>query len=343
MKLLVTPELAALIKTLRTQRGIPSKDLADKIKRSPSYVTKLEKGEVKNIQKELLMEVFENLTEEADYTGEGFQNMLLLLSTVLGSEDIFSQKWLVQLDLFERTIRIPGELAENIEGRLKALGLDRQQFLDILNANKDLNDPKKYPVNEVSLVDSPEGNLFRLRMHIDKEALDQLLDKNDLATNYATIYSILFTLIKLEKWGDVGHMEPDAARQVLEEVYLELAAHEIYSISRFGQVLASGSFQTNQLMRLGKSVPADPDTVNGILEVFKDMGAYDPEHTREHLLKFHRNLEWDPAFMLQIMGLEFSRLQGLSFSNKRDLLEEIGALIRRYDEMPEVEKRMERY
>ena len=50
MKFYITSELALLIKTLRTQNKIPSKELADRIGKSNSYISKLESGDVKNIR-----------------------------------------------------------------------------------------------------------------------------------------------------------------------------------------------------------------------------------------------------------------------------------------------------
>ena len=57
-KIVVTDRLADTIKMLRMQTGIKSKDLAEHLGKTPGYVSKLEKQEVKNIELETVESIF---------------------------------------------------------------------------------------------------------------------------------------------------------------------------------------------------------------------------------------------------------------------------------------------
>ncbi len=55
------------------------------------------------------------------------------------------------------------------------------------------------------------------------------------------------------------------------------------------------------------------------------------------------NLDWDQAFMRKLMSLPFSELEGLSYSNKRQLLSRIEDLIQSYKDLPSEQKSWETY
>ena len=100
MKFTVTPELATLIRTIRTQRGISSKELAEGIGRSPSYVTKLEKGDVRTIRKEELTSVLSYIAEGEDFFEDKMPQILRTFSSIASPEEMIRQGWLIQYDSY---------------------------------------------------------------------------------------------------------------------------------------------------------------------------------------------------------------------------------------------------
>ena len=57
----------------------------------------------------------------------------------------------------------------------------------------------------------------------------------------------------------------------------------------------------------------------------------------------HYNLDWDPAFTLKILDLDFYKLGNMSFHLKKELLTEITALLDKYKNIPDLEKQLEQY
>ncbi|MBQ6622037.1 MAG: helix-turn-helix domain-containing protein [Mogibacterium sp.] len=343
MKFKVTPELATLIRTIRMQNGISSKDLAEAIGRSPSYVTKLEKGAVRTIRKDELTEILSYITEGEDFYEDKFPAIIRTLSTILTPENMILQTWLLQYDSYERPIRLPEALTEVLRDKMARVGIEAEELAEIINANEDVRDGQKLPVNEVVIMDYPQGQVLRIRASVTPEEIRRLCTEKEPVTNYGTLYSILFILVKLEKYGRIGFMEPPQAREVLQETGRILAYHEVYSLTKYGQVLASGEFQSSQMLVLNTFETANSNTINGILEIFRKMGEIDRMQAMETSDQFLANLEWDPAFMMKIVGMRFDRIGNMSYSNRKKLLAEIAGLVEKYEHLPAMEKRMEKY
>ena len=343
MKFEVTPELAVLIRTLQTQSGLSSKDLAGIIGKSPSYVTKLEKGNIKKIQKEDLTQILSMITEGDDFFEEKLPHMIRTLSSIVSPDALLNQGWLLQYDSFERPIIISPEMAQDIRRRMKKLSLDADRLSETINANKDVRDRDKLPANEIVLLQQQDGRLFRLKASVSSQQICNIVDQTDLTTNYGTLYSIMFILVKLDKYGDVGFMQPPQAIEVLQETGRYLASWQVFSLTHYGQFMSSGEFQTRQQQLLQTYDATGMGTLPQIMEILHGLYEIDPNKAQSASRTFLENLKWDPAFMLKLIGLSFHELGDISHANKACLLDEITQLLKRYQEMPELEKKIENY
>lgn len=343
MKFDITPELSLLIKTLRTQNNIPSKALAKSIGRSPSYLTKVESGKVKMIKAEVLYALFDGLCQGDQFYPDKFNTVVKVLSQIAEPERFFQQKWMLQMDVFDRPVTMPLEMAADVVKRLDTLGYSITDLADIMNSNRDLYGAAELPVNEIVMVESGEGSIFRIRFFIRPEKLENLLEQRDLKTNYETCYNIGFTLAKLEKFGNVGHIEPEKAREVLAEVDAYLASYELYSMSRYGHVLASSEFQSKQRLLLDTFNTASSRSVNGIIDMFNQVAEIDKVTAARSIDRMRDNMEWDPAFMLNLIAIPFSELKEMSYSNRKEMLAELRSVYETFLNMPEGEKKLEKY
>lgn len=343
MKFDITPELSLLIKTLRTQNNVPSKVLAEHIGRSPSYLTKVETGKVKMIRGEVLYAIFDDLCQGEVFYPDKFNTVVKVLSQIAEPDRFFQQKWMLQMDVFDRPVDMPEKMAADVRDRLKRLGYTIDDLAEVMNANKDLYGASEYPVNEIVMVGSEDGSIFRIRFFIEPEKLKDLLEARDLTTNYETCYNIGFSLAKLEKYGDAGHLEPDKAQEVLAEVSAYLASYDLYSMSKYGQVLASSEFQSRQQLLIDTFRTASSRSINEIIDIFNSVAEIDKKMAANSVDRMRDNMEWDPAFMLNLISLRFSDLKELSHSNRKELLDEIKSVYRKYVTMPEGKKKLERY
>ncbi len=343
MKFEVTPELALLIRTLQTQSGLSSKELAGIIGKSPSYVTKLEKGNIKKIQKEDLTQILSLVTEGDDFFEDKLPQMIRTLSSIASPDALLNQGWLLQYDSYDRPITISPEMAQDIRRRMEKLSLDADRLSETINANKDVRDRDKLPTNEIVLMQRQDGRLFGLKASVDSQQIRNIIGQTDLRTNYGTLYSIMFILIKLDKYGDIGFMQPPQAIEVLQETGRYLASWQVFSLTHYGQFMTSDEFLKRQQQLLGPFDAGGLDTLPQIMDILRDLAEIDNIMTQTAGLAFLENLNWDPAFMLKLISLPFGQLKDLSHSNKAKLLEEISRLLETYHNMSDLEKKIETY
>lgn len=344
MKFTVTPELAILLKTVRTQNGISSKDLAGAIEKSPSYVSKLEAGSVKTIQKDLLTSIITFITGGGDFFEECLPGMIKTLRTFLEPERAMSQTWLLQYDIVDRPIAVPAEFVGDLSARLSDTGTTVQELVDLINANPDSEMSESFPENVVLTLPYEEGQRLLVRIAVEPERIDRLLSGADLITNHLTANVLAFTVLRLQEYGaDRTKMKPDKAAEVLRDTATLMGQYDVHSLTGFSHMLSSDTFIERQTPMAWPALTVEDDTVMEAIRFFNEAMEHDAINTRKALDSLLEALNWDPGFTMKLMSLPFSELEGLSFQNKRKLLEELEAVLEKYNAMSDFEKRFETY
>lgn len=345
MKFKITPELSTLIKTMRGQNGISSKELAASIQKSPSYISKLEAGNVRKIQKEDLTNILEFVSPGEDFYGEKLPALIHTLFSFMDPDRLMAQSWLLQYDIIERPVPANQELAEELQKRILNSGISPDELTDLINLNPDSSASKKIPVNEVQTVEWDSGEFFYIHAYVEKTVVEQLSRGKPVLTNYNSLYSIVYYLFRLQDYGRERKEDipPALASRILAETTEFLEFYNIHTLTGYGQVLMSRDFQNRQLGILDTINLNNPNSVIHILSDLQLAEANNPEETSRALTRLSESMDWDPAFMLKLMGFPFARLEGLSYHYKKELLEKILDLLNKYAGMPEEQKKLETY
>ena len=342
MKFDVTPELVTLLKTIRTQNNISSKELAEYIGKSPSYVSKLENGDFTSIKKDDLTDILSYITDGEDFYRDKMPNMLRVLKSFLNPDNLCKQIWLIQYDTIERSITIPREMADDISVRMNKLNLKPGRLAEIINTNIDSEMSSLFPANEIIAMEYKEGSLLLVRMEVKKEQIIDIITKNNLNTNYSTIHAIAFNLLKLQKYGE-NRMPPDQAKEVLRETGQYLEQYDLHSLISFNKFLSSGEFLSQQESLVYSFDSVNSEVISEIVEIFKEASEHDKLMATQALYSFKNSLKWDPGFMLKLISLNYDRLNGLSYAKKKKLMDDIAALLERCEQMSDFEKKLESY
>ncbi len=342
MKFEVTPELATLLKTLRNRNGITSRNVAAKIGRSPSYLSKLEHGDIRSIQKDELTKILSYITEGEDFYEDKLPNILKVLSTMVSPEGLFQQTWFLQYDMADRPITVPASLQEELQG---LLGTDRttDDLTKIANANRDIEDTPAIPDNEVVFLGGKHTHLLRVRFHFQPGEIARILYEPGIKSKYIYVNGIAYLLIKLRRFGDIGRMDPKDAASVLDDTEALLERHQFYSLTQFGRFLSSAEFQNAQLDQLRQFRAVKSKKTGRVSDVFEKVADYDQNGASHALETLQKNLDWDPAFTMKLLSLPFYDLGRMSYSRKKELLEKIEALLQETQDLPEMAKLMEQY
>lgn len=346
MKLTVTPELAILIKTMRMQNNITAKDFAEHIEKSPSYITKLERGDVKFLQKDNLTDILTFLAGGGDFYKEVLPGIYRVLLSFMSSDRLVFQSWLIHYDVAERLVSVPPAMAEEISRRLEELKMSYQGLTDLINANLDTEMTSAFPANEVVLVDYGDSRRLLVRANISQDEVRLLLTDENPTAYYLLIYNVVYHLFRLIHFPNARKkLSPEDALVVLRDAGAYMDQYHIHSLIGFSHLLFSDDFIQNQhpLAALSGGAGAGVATLSQITAILREMTAQDTLNTTHQLNTFLSTLNWDPAFAMALLGIPFAELNGLSYQNKRKLLEEIRALVDKYDSLPDFEKRMETY
>lgn len=344
MKFTVTPELALLLKTVRTQNGISAKELAEHIGRSPSYLSKLENGDIKTIQQADLTDILSFIHRGESFYDVVLPNIMRVLGTFQDPSRILSQTWLLQYDTVDRLVCVPEKLGAEMAHRMKTLNISAHELANLINSNPDTSLPPATPSNQILEIEHGELRRISLKVRVTSEDIEGMLDHRDASTPYIIAHATLFMLIKLEKYGRGDYkMPPEESSAVLRETALLLDRFDIHSVTGFSHMVSSSDFVASQILSIRAFGSVDSEIVCSIIDAFREALDHDGMDTVQQLDALSRNLSWDPAFTLKMLGLPFYRLDNLSFHQKSSMLKDITDILERYDAMPDYERRLERY
>lgn len=344
LKFSVTPELAATLKTISAQNGVSAKSLAAAVGKSPSYISKLVNGDVKNIRKEDLTAILNALHNGESFYDVVLPNVFRVLASLVEADDILNQVWFMQYDTVDRQVEVTEELATDLRKRLEELDVSPERFVELINLNADSSDVPADCVNELKDLGCGTAHHITMRVGTTVEDMGRLLGEPGAKVSYSLVNMALFMLIKLELYGRGDYkMPPEESSQVLRELGLQMERYRINSLSDFSGLISSSRFFASRILSIREYSGMEASVASAVIDSFRDSFGYDSAGTTRQLEALTRNMQWDAAFTLKLIGLPFYKLDGVSFSRKKEILQEIEDLIDECDTLSDYEKRLESY
>lgn len=346
-KVNITNELAEKIKELRIANKIKAIDLADHIKKSPAYITKLENGDIKTLDYKELLTIFNFISKDED----DLAKIIDKLPLELNSEDLKEQTWFLNFDTVVRKIPIPSDLIDYINKEIADLGVSISYLVDYINKNEDLSD---IVIENKIDIENFENNLWHSYNNTDgkissfiiiKLSLNQvieILEKKQDTSNYVTIQSILYNLLRLEYIQNNSFSEEENIK-IKQQVILTLNSYKFYSSIEKSRVLKNAVTQQEFDSLLNEFDITNKELVNEFLGYISFLSEFNVKYTNEKLNLVNRNFNWDASYLLTLASLPFYQLENTSKSLKSSLLNDIKKLIEEYKSKPEAEKTIEVY
>lgn len=344
MKFTVTPELTTLLRTIRTQNNISARDLAAHISKSPSYISKLESGDVKNIRKQDLTNILSFLSGSADFYGEVLPTAVRTLMSYMSPERLPEQIWLIQYDTADRPILISEEMATDLNQRLLFLKMSTGELTEFMNKNFDSELSSAFPANEIIPLDQKGSTRILVRLDVNQKEIDNILTGENRHTTYLTAYAISHALIRLKKFGNAAYkLPPESATEILRDASAYMQHFQVHSLIGFSHMLSSNDFINRQMNLLNSFDSTSSELIGSLTEFFQEALKHDTLGTVQALDNFSKSLNWDPAFILKIIQFPFYKMEGLSFYQKKNMIQEITELLEKYDRLSDFEKKLEIY
>jgi len=346
MKEGVTAELAILIKTLRTKHRIQAKDLAEHIEKSYSYISKLENGDVKTINRDELTKILIYITEGNDFYEDSMPEIFETLNTISGRSVILEQRWFLNYDVALRPVEITSGITEDMAELMQRAGLTPREVTELVNENADSEISERYQENTIIILHEKNVPRVLLRSIVtndDVESLTGLGNKGIIS--YHKLSAVLFILYKQIFAPEDKHkkINPDRGRDVLKAEAAFYDKHQIHSLTSYMQYLSSDEYLDTHRNAISSLNPIDDASVMKIADMMNQAAKLDSTNSAIMIEHLQHNMEWDIGFMFKIFDMPFFTLSEMSYTNKKKLLEELFDVIKKYAEMSDFEKKLERY
>jgi len=346
----VTPELAETIKSVRIQNHVSAKAVAGFIGKSQSYISKLEKGDIKTIQETDLTRILQYIYRDEENFQDFLNNTLAKLLNTLelrySDKDIDEQLWFYNYDTVLRYIPIPGEMIDDINLRLESLHISCQEICDRINTNEDISpeviNTDQYPFNEwqAFVVDHQVKFQF-IKMKVLCSEIEKILTKECISCNYITMLSLVYYLLKMER--DLHQIEEDKKAEIMKEAHSYLNDHKFFSLSEKNKLSQQAKNQSELDGLISSFDRKNAALLSEILVSFRVFSDIDIAKTNRYLETLVKNLKWDNSFTMTFLSLPFFELSTMGYTTKKQILVEIQQIIEKYKNLPATQKQMEVY
>lgn len=342
----LTIELADTLRELRLQNKIASKDITAALGRSPSYISKIESGAIKSISEEELDIILKTIFPECSTQQERLEKLVETQVKKYGFDKREDWVWFQNLDTVYRLIPIPAELVSEINDMLSEASISVDHLVDRINGNEELCEADQnndtLPYNEW-FERSDSDSKMSIKMLLDKEDVDSILNGKTMACNYVTMQAIVHYLFKIKMYPQ-DHVFTSPELQLIQREWLPLLdKHKFFTLSRKEMLLSQAHSKNEAKSILNEFDIENQEILNRLLQFIKIATDMDVLTTNKALKQFVANLEWDYNFMLRVAGFNFASIEECSFTNKLKMLREIREIIAKYQEMPEEQKTVETY
>lgn len=330
---MVTPELAETLRSIRIQNKVQAKDLAEHIKKSPAFISKLENGKIQTIDTKELYSILRFITRETSSI-ELAEQIYNSLKIKYSPKEIEEQLWFTNYDTVECMIPIPNSLIEDFNARIVRLNISRQYLNGRINANESLS---QEDLDDNTIVYNQWYHRVRdgesaqcIKINLSENLMNGILDNKFEVSSYVFVFCILFYLLKIEKHGDLIRISDEDNTALMKQTAEILNAHKFFSISEKNLIVADKKNKEELYDTLSSFDTDNIEIINDILSGFRYASEHNIKLTNERLRNFNENMHWNLGFMLKVISLDFRVLEKTSLSDRKKVIEEIEEIIQRY-------------
>lgn len=346
-KVLIDEKFGELIKVSRLQNNISAKSLAEHIKKSPAYISKLEHGEIKSLKQDtfetIIDFIFKGKTNE-----DNLESIYKSLKFKYSDEEIEQNLWFLNFSSTECNIPFGKELVDYINNELTSNHISPDYLLSRINSNESLSyeeiQNNDLPINRwYNSLDSDDPRHHSIKIYLSAEQLYNILSNRVKKTNYIFMLCIVFYIEKIKRFGEVVHISDHDNTTIMSNTVDILNRFKFYTIIEKNKALSQerAKYDINEI--LNTSDRENVELLAKILGYFKMFSEYDVLLANKYLVQFQDNLESDLGFTIKLISLKYNQLNNLTTSNKKAFINSVNELIEKYSNIPEEKNNIELY
>lgn len=332
----VTEKLAQTIKEERLKKNISARQLSDRLDRSVSYVSSLERCKIDYIDSDLFIKIFKIILNTSEKEFDKYMNDLLAdIRIKLDDDELEDQKWILQFNLIIRKIPITTDIVEYIKNKLEELNKTPADLVRKINENTYLDDKESLKENELNIFSNNNNEIgWSYKFKVSDDFITNILERKVTKINYIGMLGIIYNLFIFED------VHEDELFQKSEKFLKE---HKFYTLkqivkSREESLLKKMAATTNDLksedfnysinLELPEYEIEFEENLNKLKKVINSLRNKDVEQTLKTLKTLNKNIEFDYKFMLAMLQLPFFALENLDFDEKQKFLLDVAKLLK---------------
>lgn len=346
-KVSVTKELAEKIKELRLINKVKAIDVAEHISKSSAYISRLENGDIKTVDYDELLKIFYFISKDENE----LEKFIDKLTLELDYDELDEQIWFMNFDTVERKIPVPSGLIDYINKKMIELDISIPQLVEYINKNEEIKDMiskhnldlSKYKNNLWYPYEfNDEKTKAFIIMKLDETSVANVLEKKNDISNYVTILSIVYNLLRLEQ-ELITPLNEEVNNAIKKEVSSILKSYKFYTTKEKNMLIQAAVTQKELDSQLNEFDIKNRKIVNELIDHIRFLSDWNVKYTNEKLNSVNENFKWDSSFTLSIASLPYHKLNDISKSLRSNFLKDVVNLIEEYKNKPETEKTIEAY
>lgn len=328
----LTENLRRTIKTLRKSKKKRGDELSKELGKGASYISQIESGKIKEIDFGLLNKIFHIITDLSDKQFENFMDSLLdETASHLSDEEIQHEKWVHQFNHEIRQFPILDSLIDFIKTKLNELHYTPEEFVDIINQNRGVEEIDKMEPNKlnIEIIDAGNGTygiFSSIRFVLPRDFITKILSKETKTVSYINMQGIIFNLFLSD------NNTYEMAHQKTDQVLLD---NQFYTIRQRNKIIRENIKKkqaSEENFTFYDAMPTDYD--KKYVQLKDDIGSgfdflrdKDILYACERLEALQKNMHDDLGFITAIMATPLHRIKK---ELKKDFWTDYLDLVKRY-------------
>lgn len=308
----LTPDIGMALKNFRIENKVTAKSITEKFDRASSYISKLEKGDIKKIDGDFLIQLCNFIT--------GSDNGLSLFLRKLAQnyKDFTDESKIIIMNiddlLYEHNVS--PKLIEEINGYISRHNISTSELVETINNNEDIASKDCYNSLPLNTWYSPNDNIDDtvIKMSVPISYIEDLLSEKITTIHRVIAEVILYALYKCGK-----EKNPRGVANNVLNLYRIIPQRSTVVISQKNTENIYNGLEPDTSVAL-KSVITDLHLITAATE----------EYGSKRIKQLYYNLSQDLGFCFAYMTLNLVDVGKKDKEKKKEFLNELKALIDKY-------------
>lgn len=322
----VTPELASIIKRERTNANpkLSAKELSLAIEKSDTYISTLERGNIKKLDSKLFINIFRKIKICSDAEFQNYINTILndaFTSIKYDEKELKKQEWILQLSLVMRKIPISVNIITFIKESLAELNLTDIDLIRKINANTYLPNPEKLEYNTLKIDDD---GLWSYKYKLSDNTINDIVTSKAKTCNFIIMLGIIYNIYLLQG-NDNASAQKNANKFLFDNKFYNL--NQIYKVRKaeLEKTADKENPYSFALPEYETDFAKTLDSLKQYINQFRDMNV---DSALSMITTVEKNLKLDAQFMNVIYKIPFYKLfKDFNVQQKQNFLSKLRTLI----------------